>query len=112
MGIVLIERKVWERMLETFSELTGKVLKLTESNIGMKKWLDNEDVCRMLNISKRTLQSYRDSGKLAFSQINHKIYYKPEDVEAFCKRNYFSIRQKNSYGRFECNWNDRYPAKH
>lgn len=87
MGIVLIEQKVWERMLESFSELTAKVRKLTERNTGMKTWLDNEDVCRMLNISKRTLQSYRDSGKLAFSQINHKIYYKPEDVEAFLQKN-------------------------
>ncbi len=87
MGIVLIEQKVWERMMESFSELAGKVRKLTERNTGMKTWLDNEDVCRMLNISKRTLQSYRDSGKLAFSQINHKIYYKPEDVEAFLQKN-------------------------
>lgn len=87
MGIVLIEQKVWERMLESFSELTAKVRKLTERNTGLKTWLDNEDVCRMLNISKRTLQSYRDSGKLAFSQINHKIYYKPEDVEAFLQQN-------------------------
>lgn len=91
MGIVLIEQKVWEQMLETFSELTGKVQKLTERQTGMRTWLDNEDVCRILSISKRTLQSYRDSGKLAFSQINHKIYYKPEDVEAFLQRTYVSI---------------------
>ena len=87
MGIVLIEQKVWERMLETFSELTAKVRKLTERNTGMKTWLDNQDVCRILNISKRTLQSYRDSGKLAFSQSNHKIYYKPNDVETFLQKN-------------------------
>ena len=74
-------------MLETFSELTAKVRKLTERNTGMKTWLDNQDVCRILNISKRTLQSYRDSGKLAFSQINHKIYYKPNDVETFLQKN-------------------------
>ena len=74
-------------MLETFSELTAKVRKLTERNTGMKTWLDNQDVCRILNISKRTLQSYRDSGKLAFSQINHKIYYKPTDVETFLQKN-------------------------
>lgn len=74
-------------MLETFSKLTGKIHKLTERNSRLKTWLDNEDVCRILDISKRTLQSYRDSGKLAFSQINHKIYYKPEDVEAFLLKN-------------------------
>ena len=46
-------------------------------------WLDNADVCEKLNVSKRTLQTYRDGGLLAYSQINHKIYYRLEDVEAF-----------------------------
>ena len=45
-------------------------------------WLDNQDVCQMLNISPRTLQTLRDNGTLAYSQINHKVYYKLEDVES------------------------------
>ena len=35
----------------------------------------------MLNISPRTLQTLRDNGTLAYSQINRKVYYKPKDVE-------------------------------
>ena len=45
-------------------------------------WLHNGDVCQLLNISKRTLQHYRDTGVLPFTQIGHKCYYKREDVEA------------------------------
>jgi len=45
-------------------------------------WLDNQDVCQMLNISPRTLQTLRDNGTLAYSQINRKMYYKPVDVES------------------------------
>ena len=44
-------------------------------------WLDNQDVCPILNISPRTLQTLRDNGMLAYSQINRKVYYKPKDVE-------------------------------
>jgi DNA-binding transcriptional MerR regulator len=51
----------------------------TDTKLG--EWLDNQDVCQMLNISPRTLQTLRDNGTLAFSQINRKVYYKPEDVE-------------------------------
>ena len=40
-------------------------------------------MCEKLNVSKRTLQTYRDRGLLSYSQINHKIYYRTEDVEAF-----------------------------
>jgi len=35
----------------------------------------------MLNISARTLQTLRDNGTLAYSQINHKTYYRPDDVQ-------------------------------
>ena len=45
------------------------------------EWLDNQDVCQMLSISPRTLQTLRDNGTLAYSQINRKMYYKPVDVE-------------------------------
>ena len=44
-------------------------------------WLHNGDVCRLLGISKCTLQHYRDTGVLPFAQIGHKSYYKREDVE-------------------------------
>ena len=44
-------------------------------------WLHNGDVYKLLNISKRTLQHYRDTGILPFTQIGHKCYYKREDVE-------------------------------
>ena len=48
----------------------------------MSKWLDTPDVCQMLNICPRTVQTLRDNGTLAYTQINHKMYYKPEDVMA------------------------------
>ena len=47
----------------------------------LQPWLDNEEVCLLLNIQKRTLQRYRERGLLPCTQIRHKIYYKTEDVE-------------------------------
>ena len=35
-------------------------------------WLDNEALCKRLIISKCTLQSYRDVGKIPYSMIGHK----------------------------------------
>lgn len=49
--------------------------------MSQRTWLDNQNVCLMLNISPRTLQTLRDNGTLPYSQISHKTYYKPEDVE-------------------------------
>ena len=44
------------------------------------EWLDNDAVCRRLNISPRTLQTLRDTGKIAFSMVGHKCYYKAGDI--------------------------------
>ncbi len=84
MEVINIEAQTYEAMMSCFEAFTGKVENLCgeHQDKGLHRWLDNQDVCRILNISKRTLQTYRDNGTLSFTQINHKIFYKPEDVEA------------------------------
>ena len=47
----------------------------------------NEAVYRRLGISKRTLQSYRDTGKIPFSMIGHKCYYKESDITELLNAN-------------------------
>ena len=82
MEIINIEARTFEIITERFKQFTQKVNSFCHSqNKGLRKWLDNQKVCVRLNISKRTLQTYRDNGTLPYSQINHKMYYKPEDVE-------------------------------
>ena len=85
MEIVTIEKKTFEEMKEKFNRFSGHLQELCSRYRPPEKmnWLDNADVCEKLNVSKRTLQTYRDSGLLAYSQINHKLYYRLEDVEAF-----------------------------
>lgn len=80
-----IEKKTFEEMKERFNRFSEHVEQLCSRYRPPEKmnWLDNADVCEKLNVSKRTLQTYRDGGLLAYSQINHKIYYRLEDVEAF-----------------------------
>ena len=80
--IVNVEAQTWEAMMSRFEAFTQRVETLCEGqDKSLQKWLDNQDVCQILNVSKRTLQTYRDNGTLAYSQINHKTYYKPQDVE-------------------------------
>ena len=83
MEVISIERSTYEELLTSFNSFVAQ-MKAMASRGNDKKlddWLDNQDVCQILNISPRTLQTLRDNGTLAFSQINHKVYYKPEDVK-------------------------------
>ncbi len=83
MEIVNIEKKRFELLLSHFDKLSSlaEMLYSKERDKNLEEWLDNQDVCTILNISKRTLQNYRDGGLLSYSQIGHKIYYRPSDVE-------------------------------
>ena len=49
---------------------------------------DNQDLCQLLNVSKRTLQRYRSSGELPFHNLYHKTYYKESDVHFFIRENF------------------------
>ena len=82
MEIISIERSTYEELLTSFNGFVTKMKEMASrgNDKGLGDWLDNQDVCQILNISPRTLQTLRD-GTLAYSQINRKVYYKPEDVE-------------------------------
>ncbi|GAB6122494.1 DNA-binding protein [Bacteroidia bacterium] len=84
MEIVMVEARTYEAMMSRFEAFARKVEVLCErhQDKALKQWLDNQDVCIILNISPRTLQTYRDNGTLPYSQVNHKMYYRPEDVQA------------------------------
>ena len=74
-------------MAAKFSRFTERMDAILAKQGGrsMNRWMDNQEVCRQLNISPRTLQTLRDNGTLAYSQINHKVFYKPEDVMRIVK---------------------------
>ena len=44
---------------------------------------DNQDLCLMLQVSKRSLQRYRTLGILPYLMLRQKTYYKESDVERF-----------------------------
>ena len=81
-----------------FSELISKI-KAIETQIEAMKvgnltctanWLNGDAVMRKLGISRRTLQTYRDSRILPYSVVGGKFYYSVRDIEDLMKGNYVS----------------------
>ena len=83
MEIVIIEKEAFEAFMSEVSALTEKVDRLCARGAErrLKKWMDGEDVCRLLRFSPKTLQGMRDRGIVACSQVGRKFYYRTEDVE-------------------------------
>jgi hypothetical protein len=65
-------------------------LKLIRAQSGLEpksKWLDNEDLLKLLDVSSRTLQKWRDTGVLPFTRIARKVYYRADDVDKLLNSN-------------------------
>ena len=78
----MVEKRSYERLVARIGALAGRVAELCRrQDKALQPWLNNEEVCLLLNIQKRTLQRYRERGLLPCTQIRHKVYYKTEDVE-------------------------------
>lgn len=82
METITIEKKTLEIVDAKFKDFVTKLAELrSRYDKRMSEWMDNSDVCQILNISKRTLQTYRDNGTIPFARINRKMFYKKEDIE-------------------------------
>jgi hypothetical protein len=51
-------------------------------------WYDNQEFLQLMNISKRTAQTWRDEGIISYSQVGSKIYYRMSDVQKLLDSNY------------------------
>ncbi|OPC66494.1 DNA-binding protein [Elizabethkingia bruuniana] len=51
-------------------------------------YLSGEEVCKLLHVSRRTLQQYRDDNILPYIQIGGKIIYKETDLLKMLELNY------------------------
>ena len=55
---------------------------------------DNQDLCLMLQVSKRSLQRYRTLGILPYLMLRQKTYYKESDVEKFLAEHIDSFQKE------------------
>jgi len=87
MEVLIFQKEAFEEMAAKFSRFSDRVNELLakQGSKSLNRWMDNQEVCQQLNISPRTLQTLRDNGTLAYSQINHKVFYRPEDVSSIVK---------------------------
>ena len=66
MNYYIIKETNWAKLRDEILSLAEYCYKAFGEKSKHTDWLYNGDVCRLLNISKRTLQHYRDTGVLSF----------------------------------------------
>ena len=75
MEVISIEATTFEEMKQALSSIIQEE-RLTE-------WMDNQEACIMMDISPRKLLTLRSTGKIPYSRIDRKIYYRKKDIVTY-----------------------------
>ena len=85
MEVISIEAATFEEMKQALSSIirdirTGRGRRQEES---LTEWMDNQEACIMMDISPRKLLTLRSTGKISYSRIDRKIYYRKKDIVTY-----------------------------
>ncbi|EOS02101.1 excisionase family DNA binding domain-containing protein [Bacteroides thetaiotaomicron dnLKV9] len=71
--------------LDELSNTIQQALQNRTPHLNGEKYLTNQEVCQLLRISSRTLQSWRDTGQIPFIKLKGKILYRESEVINYLK---------------------------
>lgn len=81
-----------KEMLVLADEITENMeqsIKANKPSLNGERYLNNKQVCDMLHISPRSLQDYRDKGRIAFYKLEGKILFAESDILKMLEDNYY-----------------------
>lgn len=87
--MIQIDRETFQMMLQKIMERFDKIeVRLNRMNrqtaaLEGDKLLDNQDMCELLGVTKRTLARYRQKQLVTYYMIDGRTYYKASEVEEF-----------------------------
>lgn len=87
--MIQTDRETFQMMLhqimERFDRIEDRLSRMNRQTSALDgdKLLDNQDMCELLGITKRTLARYRQKKLVTYYMIDGRTYYKSSEVEAF-----------------------------
>ena len=69
-------------------EMAERLMKECRPSLMGRRFITDAQLSERLGISRRTLQDYRDKGKIPFYRLDGKILYDEDDIEKFLSGTY------------------------
>lgn len=86
MEAIILSKDQYTELVARLDEIANRIN--TKNELKKDTFLDNQEFLQLMKISKRTAQTWRDEGRISFSQVGNKIYYKLSDVEKLLQEHY------------------------
>ena len=90
--MIQIERETLQMMfhqvMERFDRMENMLRRMNRQTAALEgdKLLDNQDMCELLGVTKRTLARYRQKKLVTYYMIDGRTYYKASEVHEFLNR--------------------------
>lgn len=87
-----IDRETFQIMLhqimERFDKIEDRLSRMNRQTSALDgdRLLDNQDMCELLGVTKRTLARYRQKKLVTYYMIDGRTYYKASEVQDFLNR--------------------------
>ena len=91
LAMVVLPKAAWEAVASEIRELKNLLQEKSEEEV-RNQWLESTEARKMLGVSPKTWQTYRDERRIPFCQFGRKIYVKRADLEAFMEKHYINAR--------------------
>ena len=91
MAMVVLPQSAWEGLNSDIQEVK-EMLKSKKCDDG-SDWIESSDARKMLGVSAKTWQTYRDRRIIPFAQFGRKIMVRRSDIESFMEAHYIQSKQ-------------------
>ena len=88
-SVVMLPQAEWEGIKGLLNEVRETLQTRSAEEIS-SQWIESTEARKMLGVSAKTWQDYRDKRVIPFSQFGRKIYVRRADIEAFMQQHYIS----------------------
>jgi len=89
--MAVVPQSFLEEVIEKLESVESILQKKADEEIN-SEWVDSVTARKLLGVSHKTWQEYRNKRIIPFSQFGAKIYVKRADLRGFLERNYIKAR--------------------
>ena len=91
--VVVLPESEWKGIKDLLLEVKDTLQTKSDTEIN-SQWIESHEARKMLGVSAKTWQDYRDKRVIPFSQFGRKIYVRRADIEAFLQQHYIKARKE------------------
>lgn len=92
MTMIMVPEEEWRNLLDTLEQIIDLITRRNTDD-SSSEWIESEAARKLLGISPKTWQNYRDQRLIPFSQIGRKIYVNRADLDTFLRKHRISVRK-------------------